>query len=444
MLPTLSTSPRLRITTLCVLYMAQGIPWGFVAITLPPYLGERGLSAAAIGNILFWSTLPWSFKWIAGPLIDRFGFPAMGRRRPWILLAQTMMALTIGAMILIPDLTDGIQALSAMIFLHNCFNALQDVSVDALAVDLLEEEERGKANGLMYGSKYVGGWMGGAGLATVLAASGMRAALMLQTVILLCIMAFPLLLRERHGERLLPWSPGKSSALPGAMTPSVRGLFRNLGRAFSLRSTLGGVALALTTSLGTGVLSVIGAVFFTQRLGWTGAEKAQLDGWAVWLGLFGSIGGGWLADRFGAKRVIAFGALGLAGVWAAFAGLEPYWASEPRIPIALLLLEPLLQSLMTVGLFALFMTISWPQVAATQFTAYMALLNLSTTIGHWMAGPIDSALDYRGMYFAGAVIQASMLLFLPLIDPSETRRVLGDGTDHAIDEPATVGEVPAA
>ena len=44
-----------------------------------------------------------------------------------------------------------------MIFLHNVFNSLQDVSVDALAVDLLPEDERGKANGLMFGSKYLGG-----------------------------------------------------------------------------------------------------------------------------------------------------------------------------------------------------------------------------------------------------------------------------------------------
>lgn len=427
MLPTLSTSPRLRITTLCVLYMAQGIPWGFVAITLPPYLAERGLTAAQVGTMLALATLPWSFKWIAGPLIDRFGFRSMGRRRPWILLAQAMMALTIGTMVFIPDLTEGIKTLGWMIFVHNCFNALQDVSVDALAVDLLAEEERGKANGMMYGSKYVGGWLGGAGLATVLAATNMQTALILQTGALLCIMAFPLLLREHEGERMLPWTPGEASPQSAPSAQSVLDLFRDLARAFSLKSTMGGVALALMTLLGGGVLSVIGAVFFTQRLGWTAAEKAQFDGWAVWLGLFGSIGGGWLADRFGAKRIVAIGALGLAAVWAGFAALEPYWTTHSAIPIGLLLLEPLLQSLMTVGLFALFMTISWPQVAATQFTAYMALLNLSTTIGHWLAGPIDELLDYPGMYFASAAIQAAMVLMLPLIDPGQTRRVLGDG-----------------
>ena len=37
---TLQESPRLRLLTLCALYLAQGIPWGFVAIALPPVRGQ--------------------------------------------------------------------------------------------------------------------------------------------------------------------------------------------------------------------------------------------------------------------------------------------------------------------------------------------------------------------------------------------------------------------
>ncbi len=445
-MPTLATSPRLRLVTLCVLYLAQGIPWGFVAIALPPWLAEHGLSSSDVGSVLALATLPWTFKWAAGPVIDTLGFRAMGRRRPWILLAQGMMALTIGAMILIPDLTQGITALGWMIFVHNCFNALQDVSVDALAVDLLTEKERGTANGLMYGSKYVGGWVGGAGLATVMAGSGMRTALVVQTAALLGIMAFPLLLREREGERLLPWSAGKASQATQAVASSAASLFRDLLKAFSLRTTLAAVALALTAYLGAGVLSVVGAVFFTKDLGWAAEAKAQWDGWAVWLGLLGSVAGGWLADRFGAKRIVAAGTLGLAAVWLVFALLEPYWTFAVALPwraadavgsagmiqplpVALILLEPLLQSTMSVGLFAMFMAVSWPRVAATQFTAYMAMMNLSTTVGHWIAGPLDEALDYQGLYLAAALLQATApLALLWWIDPAQTRRELGDGS----------------
>ena len=46
---------------------------------------------------------------------------------------------------------------------------MQDVAVDGLAIDLLDERERGRANGLMYASKYGGGAIGGAGMSAVLA-----------------------------------------------------------------------------------------------------------------------------------------------------------------------------------------------------------------------------------------------------------------------------------
>ena len=73
-----------RIFTLCALYVAQGIPWGFVAITLVAWLADRGLQSSDVAQITVLSTLPWSFKWIWGPVIDRYGFAPMGRRRPWI------------------------------------------------------------------------------------------------------------------------------------------------------------------------------------------------------------------------------------------------------------------------------------------------------------------------------------------------------------------------
>ena len=42
---------------------------------------------------------------------------------------------------------------------------------------------------------------------------------------------------------------------------------------------------------------------------------------------------------------------------------------------------------MTVSLYAIFMGVSWPAIAATQFTAYMALLNLSSPAApNWPRG----------------------------------------------------------
>ena len=70
-------------------------------------------------------------------------------------------------------------------------------------------------------------------------------------------------------------------------------------------------------------------------------------------------------------------------------------------------------------------------VAGTQFTAYMAILNLSTTIGLWSSGSrfiIELSSGVGGVatvFLFFAVVQAVVTMLLPLIDPHQTRRVLG-------------------
>ena len=183
----LTQNPLLRLITLCILYVAQGIPYGFVTITFASYLAERGETVAAIGAVTALSTLPWTFKWVWGPMIDRFGIPSMGRRRPWILLAQLGMTLTILSMAFVPEPATHLALIGGLVFVHNVFNSLQDVSVDALAVDLLRESERGRANGFMYGSKYIGTFLGGAFLSRMVVDDGLEVAFMIQVVII-CLM----------------------------------------------------------------------------------------------------------------------------------------------------------------------------------------------------------------------------------------------------------------
>ena len=422
---TLSESRSLRLLTLCALYVSQGIPWGFVAITLVAWLAGQGMSAEDVAKVTVLSGLPWTFKWAWGPFIDRFGLQSMGRRRPWILLAQGMMALTLLLLVAIPDLTESIQLLAWMVFAHNVFNSLQDVAVDALAVDLLPEAERGKANGLMYGSKYLGGAIGGAGMATVMASHGLRAALLVQVSVLGLIFLLPLLLRERPGERLLPWTAGRASPVSHAQrAESVASVFHALLRAMSFRSSLLTAALALTISTGAGLLGVVGVVFIVQELGWSDTEYAQVSGgWGLVFGLAGSVLGGFVADRLGHRRTIAGGCVALAALWLGFSLAQPLWEERDFIT-AFLLLDALFMSLTTVGFFALAMGVSWPKVAATQFTAYMALANLSAVWGGWAAGKLDGLLSVPTIYMMCAALQLGVAALLIGIDASEVRREL--------------------
>ena len=89
------------------------------------------------------------------------------------------------------------------------------------------------------------------------------------------------------------------------------------------------------------------------------------------------------------------------------------------------MLETLCGALISVGLFALYMDISWPRVAATQFTAYMALLNLSTTLGHKFAGVMDGVWDIPQTYALAGVVQIVVIGLLLRMDTGQTRRELG-------------------
>ena len=59
----LSDSRWQRTLTLCALYVAQGVPWGFMLITLPAYLSYKyKVGDGEIGQLTAIILVPWSKK----------------------------------------------------------------------------------------------------------------------------------------------------------------------------------------------------------------------------------------------------------------------------------------------------------------------------------------------------------------------------------------------
>lgn len=410
----LAANPQLRLLTLCLLYVAQGIPWGFMATTLPAYLTKQGLDLGIVTATLSFTTLPYTFKWIWGPIIDRFTLPKLGRRRPWIVFAQLMMAVTVIALVAIPDLTIQIQLLAWMILIHTVFNALQDVAVDALAVDLLDEKERGRANGFMYASKYGGGIFGGAGMGFIIAWSNLRTALVIQTAILVAIMFVPLLVKERDG--------------PAPARIPTRVIARSLGQAFSLRSTLVAAVLMLGMSFAIGTVTATGYALFVGFLQWEPKDYTALTGGtALVIGGIAAALTGMLTDRFGRRRIAAIASVGLAIGWCAFALLRGHWHD-----VALMKLfayyQATLAAVLTVSLIAIAMDLSWMRIGGSQFSAYMALSNFSMTLGILFGARANELWEFHGVFFVAAAIQLGMTFVLIPIDPGQTRRELREDT----------------
>ena len=419
----------LRMFTLCVMYVAQGIPWGFTAFTLPAILAKR-LDTEQVGAVMAMTTLPYVFKWAWGFLIDALPSKRLGRRRPWIIFAQGMMAATIGVMIAIPDLIDRVTLLMWLVFVNTTFSSMQDVAVDALAVDLLDETERGRANGMMYASKWGGGFLGGWGLSHVIGAFGLRSGLIVQTLVLFAIMLVPLLVRERPGpdqaDRAVPvWT-----SLPAwwRRTVAARSLHVVVGAAArdrAVQSAVVGALMMMVSNLGIAILSAFATVLYTQHLGWTSEDYVgMVGGLGLGAGLVGSLVGGFIADFVGHRRLAALASILLAGFYLLWSLLESHWG-DAKFVYSLFWIEPFLSGMLTVSLFALCMDISWRSVAASQFAIYMALANFSSTTGFKIAGRMTEWFTNSGIYQAAAVIQLSLIVLLPLIDPRAAKRERG-------------------
>jgi subtilisin family serine protease/MFS family permease len=195
-----------RYTSLSILYFAQGIPAGFTSVTFLAYLSLNGTPPGELAALMVAISLPWTFKWIWGPVIDMIQIPKYGLRRPWILFAQTGMAVSLGGLLFVSDMNSQISLVTKILFVHNLFSSLQDVGVDALAVDILQPDEVAKANGFMFASKRFGIIFSGAILgATLIKYYSIKAVVVVQLPLILLIMALPLFLRERPGDSLFPW-----------------------------------------------------------------------------------------------------------------------------------------------------------------------------------------------------------------------------------------------
>ena len=449
----LSERRHLRMFVMCALYFAQGVPWGFVTITLAAWIASNGFSAEQVGPILGVATLPWSFKFVWGPVIDRLSGGSMGRRRPWILLAQFLSVVTLTSLALFGDL-DGLigqaaedggswrqvlmSPLSLIVFLANVFVSLQDVSVDAMAVDLLPDGERGRANGFMYGASYAGTAAGGAGLGFVVAHWGINAGILGQAAILTAISLLPMFVLERRGDSMLParLSARKSSGSKatsqsekesdgGHAKVSMGALAMLLLKAFTIPSSLWGLVLAFVAKIGLGVLTAVLVTYLINSGQWTQEQYTALNGGvAVFAGLAGTIVGGFVADLRGIRFTLAISTAALSLLWLTF-GVIPGLMGSFTATSVLLVFQEFLFAVISVSLFAMFMTLSWPRVAATQFTTYMSCMNLSSTIGSFIAGSLSQHLTMMGILVVAAGIQLLSLIPVLFIDTGEARRKLG-------------------
>lgn len=123
---------------------SSGFPLLLVGSTLTVWLQESQIPYALIG-LFSLARMPYGFKWIWSPLIDRIRLPLferLGRRRGWALFIQLFMLAAILVMSSInPAEHTAWMALLALI-VAGC-SASQDIVLDAYRIDSFETAEQG-------------------------------------------------------------------------------------------------------------------------------------------------------------------------------------------------------------------------------------------------------------------------------------------------------------
>lgn len=416
-IPALSENAFLRYISFSALYVAQGIPEGLTLFAIPAWLAMNGGTPGQIASYVAIAALPWSFKILAAPVMDRFTLPAMGRRRPWILFGQSGLILAFLSMSLISDPVNNVKMLMIASFSISLFSVFQDVAVDGLAIDILPSNEQARANGLMWGSKTLG-------ISTSIAAGNWLintysfpiAIISLSSLVLL-IMLIPLGLRERPGEKLLPWTRGEASKETISMQiKDWRVIFKSLYKVFFLPVSLFMGFAAFSFSIGRGLMDASLPVFSVQELGWTDTEfSAKMATSTIIAGLSGMFIGGALVDFFGKKRMISIYLIMLMATVTCFVLLKNLWPNKIFISAFVIVFYTIV-TFTSIAIFATAMRLCWKKISATQFTAYMAVSNLGLSAGAALMGVLNKFLSWDFVLLSYTLFALFMLIMVRFIN----------------------------
>lgn len=407
---TLSDDPRVRYATGAIMYFSQGIHKGLLAIAMPAWLASQGVEPAKIASYLAIIVLPWAFKLVTGPLMDRYEFLPMGRRRPWVIGAEVGVLLSLLALVLVERPAEQIGLLTLIGVLINSFAATQDVAVDGMSIDLTPVREQGHLNGFMSFGKAVG-WRASAAVSGVLLTTwGLQATAILAAAVGSIPLLAILFAREREGERALPWTRGMAATVKRADT-SFGEVFRGINKVLWVRSSLIVMAIMFFEGLIYGYGQALMPIAAINLFGYTTAQWSQLVAMMGLIGAVIALSMGPLIDRLGAKRML-FLAITLVGIHALLiAQTQHLWQNTIYVRVMLSIYVLMLPVVM-VSVIALAMAVCSSTFSTTQFAIYMSVANLGHSAGSKIYGMVAVQSTYAQSYALLSVLAVVLIVLI--------------------------------
>ncbi len=395
--------------TLLSLYLAQSIPMSFFSTIVPVIMRQEKYSLAMIG-LLQLIKLPWIFKFLWAPIVDRYSTSISSYKR-WILGAELFYAaviLSIGFL----DLRFDFQMIIALVVIAITASATQDIATDAFAIKILEKEERSIGNSMQSAGSFLGTMTGSGVLLVLYHYYGWRG-MMICLALFVLIALIPLYF-YKHKKREKIIRDGLAAISTDASTDDAerrikKASLKDIGLFFKQKGIYRRIILLFFFYSGIiGILSLMKP--FLVDHGFTTKQIGILSGiCGTASGALSAILGGVIINKIGRRRSLyAFSAFSLA-VTLLFVFLMQGEMSFMLLYTSVVLLW-ISYGMSSVAIYTISMDIVRPGREGTDFTLQIVFTHLSGLLVTIASGKLADVLGFQGLFIIESIVAALVLI----------------------------------
>jgi len=382
----------------------SGLPLYVLIQLVPAWLRSHQIDLATIGLFSLVS-LPYTWKFLWSPLMDRFSWPFLGRRRGWALMTQILLFFSIGALGHF-DPAASLDLIIVFVFLVSLFSASQDIVIDAYRRELLADDELGTGNSIFINAYRLASLVPGA-LALILSDHLSWPAVYWVTAAFMAVgMATTLSIREVSDDKLAPHS------LREAVIDPFREFFSRDG----IRGGLAVLAFMFLYKLGDNMATALATPFYLD-MGFSRTEIGSIAKVAaLWASIAGGLLGGLLMLRLSINRALwLFGFVQLITILG-FAWLSTV-GHNPAGLFAVVSAEYLGVGLGTVALTAYMARETSRAFTATQFALFTSFIAVPRIFANASTGYLIEAVGYTQFFLLCTLIAIPGMLMLLIVAP---------------------------
>lgn len=387
----------LSLSVVVVLYLAHALPLYFYNVALPAILRHQGVDLRWIGmlSLLY---IPWAFKFFWAPLIDRFYFKKLGKRKTWLLFTQIALVLGVVALAL-TQFDYGLGVFVIVGLWISTFAATQDIAIDGYTVETFSESEYRLGSMAQSIGVALGSMVGGAATLWLYQLYGWQTALIsLAAMTALTMLAIFQIKEKSNAEKISKQQPSLIRAFKrpemlwalalivcyriveapamAMLNPMLIDQKWSLSQIGVLMSVIGA---------GIGLLAAVSAAFLLKKIAAT-----QLLIWAGW------------------ARSLVYALLGVAVLLS--------WLNQWHLLLGGFVIVILaIRYIAMTALYAHFMQTSSKEQAGTDFTILVCFELLVYFIGGAVSGFLAKAFGYGNFYLILAVSSVLSVLLSQLL-----------------------------